>query len=220
MKGKMKKIISILLSLSLMLGLTTGINTGDWEQAKKEGALAGSESFKFAAITGCILGGVTEAAGLKMVTLAKDSRLTMNDVAKIQRESKLPLTVISKIKNMEQYQIFKEAGLFGEMVNGKMALIRHIDLDFEYDGITNLERMLNGNAPIDPQSGLPYELHHLAQEENGKAVFAILTQAEHRGEGNFKILHDLTKDSVVNRTEFASIRAQFWKDLVSILQKI
>lgn len=198
-------------------GLTTGLTTGDWEQAKKEGALAGSESFKFSAIAGCILGGASEAAGLKMVTLAENSNLTMNDVAIIQRETKLPLQVISRIKSMDQYQILKDAGLFGEMVDGKMALIRNIDLDFEYDGITNLERMLKGKAPIDPQSGLQYELHHLAQEENGKAVIAILTRAEHRGEGNFTILHELSKDSVIDRTEFANIRAQFWKDLVPLL---
>ena len=197
--------------------LTTGLSTGDWEQAKKSGALAASESFKVSAITGCILGGATEAVGLKMVTLSQGSQLTMNDVALIQRETKLPLSVISRIKTMDQYQIFKDAGLFGGMVNGKIALIRNIDLDFEYEGITNLERMLNGKAPIDPQTGLKYELHHLAQEENGKAVIAILTQAEHRGEGNFMILHDLTKDSVIDRAEFDSMRAQFWKDLASVL---
>ena len=200
-------------------GLTTGIKTGDWEQAKKEGALAGSESFKFGAICGAITGGASEAIGLKMVTLSEGSKLSMNDVAIIQRESKLPLNVISKIKDMDQYKILREAGLYGEMVNGKMALIRKIDLDFEYEGKTNLARMLEGNAPIDPQSKLPYELHHLAQEENGRATLAILTKAEHTGKGNNSILHDATKNSVIDRDEFREIRKAFWQALGEMLQK-
>lgn len=108
----------------------------------------------------------------------------------------------------------------GRLVDGKMALVRYIDLDYEFEGIKNIDRMLAGKAPIDPATNLPYELHHIAQEANETATFAILTQAEHRGEGNFSILHDLTKDSVVDRNAFAAIRAQFWKDLVPVLQAI
>ena len=42
----------------------TGIQTGDFEEAKKAAALAGSESFKWGAITGVIVGGATEAVTL------------------------------------------------------------------------------------------------------------------------------------------------------------
>lgn len=198
--------------------LATGVSTGDWEKAKKEGLLKGSENFKVGAIVGSITAGAGEAIGLKYVTLSEGSQLTMNDVAVIQRETKLPLQVISKIKTMDQYEIFKNAKLTGNVVGGKIALIREIDLDYEYEGVKNIDRMLQGKAPLDPETNLPYELHHLAQESNEEAVLAILTRAEHRGEGNSKILHEWTKDSVVDRAEFASIRAKFWKDLVPVLQ--
>lgn len=42
----------------------TGIQTGDFEEAKKAAALAGSESCKLGAITGVIVGGATEAVTL------------------------------------------------------------------------------------------------------------------------------------------------------------
>ena len=45
-------------------GTITGIQTGDFEEAKKAAALAGSESFKWGAITGVIVGGATEAVNL------------------------------------------------------------------------------------------------------------------------------------------------------------
>ena len=200
--------------------ITTGVRTGDWEKAKMDGLLAGSEEFKIGAIVGSITGGAGKAAGLKYVTLTEGSQLTMNDVAIIQRETKLPLSVIAQIKTMDQYQIIKDAGLFGSLVDGKMALIRYIDLDYEYNGVKNIDRMLAGKAPLDPLTNKPYELHHLAQQANGKATLAILTAEEHRGEGNFKILHDLTKDSVVDRAEFNAIRSQFWKDIVPVLQAL
>ena len=41
-----------------------GIQTGDFEEAKKAAALAGSESFKWGAITGVIVGGATKAVAL------------------------------------------------------------------------------------------------------------------------------------------------------------
>lgn len=45
-------------------GTITGLQTGELEEAKKAAALAGSESFKWGAITGVIMGGATEAVTL------------------------------------------------------------------------------------------------------------------------------------------------------------
>lgn len=45
-------------------GTITNIQTGDFEEAKKAAALAGSESFKWGAITGVITGGTTKAVEL------------------------------------------------------------------------------------------------------------------------------------------------------------
>lgn len=42
-------------------GIVTGVQTGDMEQALKAAALAGSEGYKWGAITGVISGGASEA---------------------------------------------------------------------------------------------------------------------------------------------------------------
>lgn len=194
-------------------GVYTGLTTGDWEKAKVEGALAASESFKVAAIAGAITGGVGEAAGLYNVTNA--TKLTMDQVATIQRETKLPLSLISEFQTYEQYEIIRDSGLYGGVVDGKMAIIRDIDLNYAKDGVTNLERMVDGYAPLDPATGLPYELHHLGQTQD--ATLAILTQAEHRGAGNHAIWHDLISDSAVDHgAQWATQRSDFWRSLAKI----
>ncbi len=193
-------------------GLYTGVTTGDWDQALKDGALAGSEGFMYGAISGSILGGAGEAIGLHGATL---NGLTMDEAAMIQKESKYPLELIGQFQSMEEYEIYYyEAGLKGEIVNGELALVQDIDLNYfdEASQMTNLELMQAGKAPIDPVSGLPYELHHVGQTQD--AVLAILTQEQHRGAGNFGILHDLISDSVVNHgAEWSAQKSAFWKSM-------
>ncbi|WP_449076181.1 HNH/ENDO VII family nuclease [Ruminococcus sp.] len=190
-------------------GLVTGIQTGNFEEAIKSGTLAGSNEFKWGAITGAIFGGASEAVGLKGATL---NGLTMNEVASIQKESKYPLDVIKQFSNMEQYNICKKAGLSAEFVNGNVALIRKIDLNFvdEY-GRTNLQRMLDGFAPLDPD-GIPYELHHIGQKAD--STLAILTQAEHRKNGNNKIWHKFGEETEVHGkgNKWNQQRAKFWTE--------
>lgn len=197
-------------------GITTGLNTGDWEKAKKAGFLAGTESFKFSAIAGTILGGAGEAIGLHGATL---NGLSMDEAATIQRESKLPLKLIKEFKSMDQYNIVKNSGLYGGVVDGKPAIIRNIKLDFKDEmGRTNLERMKQGLAAIDPESGLAYELHHMGQTQD--ATMAILTQAEHRGVGNHAIWHDLiSKSQVDHGAQWIAQKEAFWKSLATILAK-
>ena len=45
-------------------GVITGVQTGDFEEAKKAAALAGSESFKWGAITGIIVGRATKSVSI------------------------------------------------------------------------------------------------------------------------------------------------------------
>lgn len=143
---------------ALASGIVTGVQTQDLDEAVKAAALAGSEGFKWGAISGVISGGVSEAVALKGATL---NGLTMDEAATIQREG-YPLDVIKEFRSMEQYNICKEAGLSPKIVNGKTALIRDIDLDFVDEiGHTNLERMKQGLAALDPISGESYQLHHI-----------------------------------------------------------
>ena len=195
-------------------GIVTGVETGDWDQALTDGALAGSEAFKVGAICGVIAGGAGEAVGLHGATA---NGLTMNEAATIQRESKLPLNLIREFQSMEQYNIIKDSGMYGGIVNGSPAMIRDIDLNFTDEvGRTNLERMQQGLAALDPETGLAYELHHLGQTQD--ATMAILTQAEHRGVGNHAIWHDLVSESVVDHgAAWTAQREAFWKSLALIM---
>ena len=199
-------------------GIVTGVQTGDMEEALKSAALVGSESFKWGAITGVISGGASEAIALKGATR---SGLTMNEAATIQRESKYPLDVIKQFKSMDQYEICKNAGLYPVTVNGKTSLVRAIDLDYVDDfGRTNLQRMKEGLAAIDPDSGLPYELHHIGQKTD--STLAILTKAEHMQGGNNSIWHEFGSASEVHNAANEALwnrqRQTFWRQLATLLE--
>ena len=194
-------------------GIVTGIQTGDMDEALKSAALAGSEGFKWGAITGAISGGAGETMALKGATL---NGLSMNEAAMIQRESGYPLDVIKGFKNMDQYNICKEAGLTPRLVDGKMALVRDIDMSFVDEfGRTNLQRMQQGLAALDPSTGQAYQLHHIGQEMD--STLAILSEAEHMQGGNNLIWHVLGEDSKINRSVFDKQRADFWKYLAGLL---
>ncbi len=188
-----------------------GFETHDMEKALKAAALKGSEGFMWGACVGALTGGISEAAALKGATL---NGLSMNEAATIQKESGYPLDVIKQFNTMEQYEKCREAGLTAEMVNGKTALVRNIDLNYvdEATGQTNLEKMQQGLAALDP-NGKPYELHHIGQHDD--STLAILTQEEHRLGDSYGIWHKLTGSSEINREEFKDKREAFWKDLAN-----
>lgn len=193
-------------------GIVEYAKTGDINQALTKAAVSGSEGFKWGAISGAISGGAGEAIALKGATL---NGLTMNEAALIQMDSEYPLSLIKEFHSLDEYEIYREAGLKPQMVSNRTAMIRDIDWNRKDPfGRTNLERIATGENPLDPD-GIPYELHHVGQEND--SVFAILTQAEHRGEGNFRMLHENLRESVIDRAEFAKEKVQFWKSLYSIV---
>jgi hypothetical protein len=202
-------------------GAVEGIQTHDFDKAIKAAALEGSEGFKWGAIEGAIIGGVNEA---QVVSALKGADVTVNgltlkEAAKIQKESKYPLDVIKQFKSMEEYQVYKKAGLTVQMVDGKVALMQNIDLNFKStmpDGTeaTNLQRMLKGYAPLDPATGKAYQLHHIGQKADG--TLAVLTEAQHQG--NSAILNSLGKESEIDRAAFAKVREAFWKNAGKLFQ--
>lgn len=198
-----------------MAGISTAISTGDVSKAIDAAALGGSEGFKWGAIAGAVTGGVGEFSALRGATR---NGLTINEAATIQRDAKYPLEIIRRFKSMDEYNICKDAGLEAKLVNGKSALVRPIDPTIrDGNGLTNIERMKRGLAALDAE-GNPYELHHVAQEKDG--ILAILTKAEHRGEGSFSKLHDLMRGSDVDHgSEWAKEREGFWKSLAETLEK-
>lgn len=195
-------------------GTVRGIETGDFREVIEAAAIGASEGFKWGAISGAIIGGASGTFILK--SLSKNG-LKMNDVALIQKESWLPTEVISQLNSMDEYNIYKSIGLKTKLVNGKTSLIPDIDLKYTTKlpngtKITNLERMRKGLAAIDPSTGMAYEVHHIGQKNNG--VFAILTQEQHRGTGNFAKLHHIWKDSGVEHgSAWKKTKSDLWKKL-------
>lgn len=205
-------------------GVITGIETEDFDKSIKAATLAGSDGYKWGAITGALTGGASEAIALKGAT---SGGLTMNQVAQIQKESKYPLDIIKQFKSMEEFNLyFNEAKLSTGMINGRTALLPKDTLnskgflDFKSkqpDGteITNLQRMLNGNAPIDPVTNKALQLHHIGQKADG--TLAVLTESQHQG--NSQILNIAGKSSEIDRPAFAKTREEFWKSAGKLLQE-
>lgn len=190
-------------------GVVRGIETGDFDEAMEAAALGATEGFKWGAVSGAVIGGGSEAFLLKSAT---KSGLTMNEVALIQKESNLPMDVISQFHSMKEYLVYKEAGLKPVIVNGRVALVQDIDLNYVSelsDGtkVTNLERMQRGFAPIEPATGKAYELHHIGQKADG--TLAVLTRDQHRK--NASILNQPGKASEIDRLGFGNTRKDFWE---------
>ena len=75
---------------AVVAGTVTGIQTGDFEEVKKASALAGSESFKWGAITGVISGGITKAVEIyhsaHTIPSPRESEITVLDRTKNSTE--------------------------------------------------------------------------------------------------------------------------------------
>lgn len=195
----------------------TGYETGDFDQATQSGLIAASEGFKWGAIFGAVNGGVGQAKVLKGATL---NGLTMNEAAKIQKDSKLPLDFIKSFHSVKEYEIYKKSSLKMMEINGKNALVQPIDWDFIgdiEDGRTNMERVLCGLAPLD-SSGKSYELHHIGQKND--SPLAILTSEQHKK--NYADLHFNTGSSAsdINRNAFAKEKREFWKNYLETTQGV
>ena len=195
---------------SVAAGVVTGIQTGDLDEALDTAALSGSEAFKWGAISGILEGGVTQAISLKGATLGG---LTMNEAAQIQQDSKLPLEFIKSFHSMDEYQVYKEAGLQLAKVNGNWAFVQDIDWQItDEQGRTSLQRVGDGLNPID-SAGRSYELHHIGQKPD--SPLAILTSDQHRS--NYSVLHSNT-GSAVGEVDHGVVWQQekrdFWKAIL------
>lgn len=188
-------------------GVITGFQTKDFNQALKAAAASGSDGIKWGAITGAVAGGVGKVISLHGATL---NGLTMNQAAAIQKETKYPLDVIKQFKSMDEYNIYKNAGLTSKMLNNKTTLVQNIDLNITDEfGLTNLQRMKQGLPPLDATK-TPFQLHHVGQNSDG--TLAMLTRAQHMQGGNNGILHNLGEVSKVSHgADWQKIVGDTWK---------
>lgn len=122
------------------------------------------------------------------------------------------LKEISPEISPDELAIYENADLKIEQVGDRVCLTQpDIDLDYkDANGMTNLERMENGLAPINPEDGLPYELHHVGQKND--APLAELTHSEHMSPENNKTLHSIRSGSEVDHGySWRDIREEHWK---------
>ena len=197
-------------------GIVTGVQTGDWEEALKAAALASSKEFKWGAIAGAINSGVGEAISLRGDPASK---LTPKQLAIIQKATKYPLDVIKEFDSTDEYEVCLDAGLIARMVGGRTALVPDgIDLGYTSelpDGreVSNLTRMLEGYAPLDPATDLAYQLYPIGQSVNG--TLAVLTESQYQG--NAAILSMVEKASESNQSVSVAVQQDFWMSFGQIL---
>lgn len=134
----------------------------------------------------------------------------MDEAAMIQKESKLPLEFIKNFHSVDEYNIYKDAGLQLAKANGKWAFIQDIDWDFiDEQNRTNAQRVAAGLNPID-STGNSYELHHIGQKQD--SPLAILTSEQHKS--NYSILHRNTgsiQGEVNHGAVWQQQKREFWK---------
>lgn len=139
----------------------------------------------------------------------KEHILTPEDRIKIKEVTGWSSEIVNNIKTIEEYEIYRKAGLREEIINGKPCLVRS-DINWDQKdvmGRTNKERAEQGLPPLD-KNGKAIELHHIGQKND--SPLAELTQEEHRGKGNDVILHQKNKESEIDRGAFARERSEHW----------
>lgn len=134
--------------------------------------------------------------------------------------------IIEAISSKEEADIYRGAGLKEARIGGRPALIRQ-DIDWsdysikrntwlrgklvDYDKwaeYNNADLIGEGFPPRD-SNGDPYELHHIGQRQD--SPFAELTWAEHMGNGNNTILHQMGKESEIDREVFNTEKSAYWQ---------
>ena len=116
---------------------------------------------------------------------------------------------------MDQYAVYKNAGLHEAEIDGRKCLVKDIDLDYvdPKTGLTNRELMEKGRSPYDAATGEKIELHHMGQKHDGP--FVELCENSEHGDGNHECLHPNKEGSFRNdpelKNQYNYERAQHWK---------
>lgn len=121
--------------------------------------------------------------------------LTFEQRNLIAKETGWSREIINSIDNMDQYAIYKNAGLHEATIDGRKCLIKDIDMNYvdPKTGLTNRELMELGRSPYDAKTGERIELHHMGQKFDGP--FAELCENSEHGDGNDGILHPNRENS-------------------------
>lgn len=121
--------------------------------------------------------------------------LSENEKSYIKEETGWSDEIINHIESYEQYEVYRDANLHEVEVNGRLCLVKDINLDYVDDktGLSNRERINKGLSPIDSKTGEKIELHHMGQSFD--SPFAELNANSEHGGKNHGILHDNSIES-------------------------
>ncbi|MCQ2352255.1 MAG: HNH/ENDO VII family nuclease [Victivallaceae bacterium] len=152
---------------------------------------------------------------IKDETKKQNEGLSDAEQQQIKDETGWSDEIVNHIDSMEQYEIYKNAGLHEEVVNGRPCLVKDIDWDYidPKTGKTNRELAAEGRSPIDSKTGEKIELHHMGQDQNGP--FVELSESSEHGDGNHGTLHPNDGESwrhkVGAKSQYNQERAEHWK---------
>lgn len=165
------------LMTAIATGIATGMQTEDFDEALEAATVAGAQEITWNAIAG-FLG---EDVSLPALTGRPLGGIDTTQAARIQKETGYPLDIIKDFKSMDIYDICKAAGMIATIIDGESALVRDIDPDYvdETSGKTNLEKMQEGEAPLDP-TGKAYQIYHIGKEIS--SAIAVFTGDEYKGD--------------------------------------
>mgnify|MGYP002305114735 FL=1 len=85
-------------------------------------------------------------------------------------------------------------------------------------GQTNLMRMQNGLAALDPATGEEYQLYYIIEKR--ESTIAILTKTEYMQSDSSEIWHTAAEMPQNDSWFFENQREDFWKNMVNIVKEI
>ena len=145
----------------------------------------------------------------------EDLRRPFKSLEDVEKNSPWSKKITAYIRNVDEANIYANAGLVEAEVGGKPALIQpKIDGTAKTNNegwmknYTNKDLAVIGYPPRD-SSGRATELHHIGQDKN--SPLAELTPEQHRSNGNNTILHTF-EDSKIDRKAFNAERMEYWKE--------
>ena len=138
----------------------------------------------------------------------------------LSNEYNFSSSICSYIRDIKEAEIYKNQNLEEIIIDGKPCLSAYKNINYDLTdswGLTNLERMKLGLAPID-DTGTPYELNRIGQRQD--SPFAELPKDQHTGKKNNFILHTTrnVKSKVDHITNYPIERKNHWIYLSGIVE--
>lgn len=110
-----------------------------------------------------------------------------NRAKSVSQISNYSHTINTFIRNEKELKVYIDLHLTETIITRPTLIIRIGPYYCDSFGISNLNKMLSGKAPIDAPTGETIDLHHIGQRYD--SPFAELPHTIHNSAGNYSILH-------------------------------